>query len=1066
MQTRIAAALMLLTGGMAYAQQLPAPLFATPPAGDNSQRAATTAWIKLQNFAAPNGDVSGSVVSVPGGSVARTISARMATTFNVLDYGAVADGVADIGPALNAIAARLTPGSANVIYLPAGNYRLASAVVFNGVAPILQGQGFSQGPGPSGASGTWIKVDHTGFVPFTFQGTNARGAKVRDLAIWQTQPSTGVGWQPTGYDYVFKVLNALGEVTFDNVLFAGVTRGIYADNSGRLNIKDVQGQFFIAGIEIDDCYDIPRIERLHSWTFASADPNVMAWQEANSDTVILRRVDGIFIGDLFSLGARSALHLTSGANGVTTKAYVNNLYADFVQYGVWIDGNGTTAQFSNVTTQHNDQTTQNAVIPGGKGLYINANNTVVQAANWRSDLTAGSAVDVEQAGNTLVFDNLWINGWNQSKTAAPAITVAAVSGGTQNVLQIANAPLLSGGNGAALLNGGGGNAQRAVQMNVVGAATNEPRFYTASSGNAVSGQAIGSDPAVDFQIGAKGPTGSVRLQSNGQTVLRADAANGSTDNLLVRGGSGALNLILEGPDANIDFYAQSKGAAGGVRLLANGATTLRTDNPNAGNTGLLVRPGTGALSLVTEGAPAQADLALAAKGPGSVRLQSNGTTSVRAVNPGLGDTDLLVTQNAGSVTLSAENGAAAGDLIVAGQGPASGVRVQANGVVVLRADSPAAGTSDLLIRSGAGAVALTVEDAGPNANIVLNPKGSGTVVVPTAAAADNSTNAASTAWVKATIAANGTAGPMGPTGPKGSTGPAGPAGSSGATGPNGTQGATGAQGATGSIGPAGTTGPAGPVGLTGPTGGVGASGPIGPGGAQGIAGPAGSQGTVGAQGAAGSAGSMGAAGAVGPAGSTGPAGTVGATGVAGATGATGATGAQGAQGAAASTASVTLSGATTISVRAGGKLVVQGAQPGTGQASAGTYLLVAATSSVAATRLTTDGAPPSGGNCVNPPAGTAISAVVDFTGLDTSTGASAVRMRFLDVLLLRGVSASATTVVNGSANSAPNGVIGTGSATVFAVAGDTVNGCLAVSVTPPNADAWHWSARITTTETQ
>ncbi len=703
---------------------------------------------------------------------------------------------------------------------------------------------------------------------------------------------------------------------------------------------------------------------------------------------------------MFSLGARSVLHLTSGANGVTTKAYVNNLYADFVQYGVWIDGNGTTAQLSNVTTQHNDQTTQNAVLPGGKGLYINASNTVVQAANWRTDLTSGSAIDVEQAGNTLVFDNLWVNGWNQSKTAAPAITVAAVASGAQNVLQIANAPLLSGGNGAALLNGGGGNAQRAVQMNLVGAAANEPRFYTASSGNAVSGQAIGSDAVVDFQLGAKGATGSVRLQSNGQTVLRTDAANGSTDDVLVRGGNGALNLILEGPDANIDFYAQSKGVTGGVRLQANGATTLRTDNPNAGNTDLLVRPGTGALSLVAEGASAQADLAVAAKGLGSVRLQSNGTTSLRAVNSGVGDTGLLVTQNVGSVTLSAENGAAAGDLIVAGQGLGNGVRVLANGVTVLRADSPAAGSSDLLVRSGAGAVALTAEDAGPDANIVLNPKGSGTVVVPTAGASDNSTSAASTAWVKATIAASGTVGRTGATGAQGNTGPAGPTGPTGLTGPTGTQGAVGA---TGGVGPAGAAG------LTG---------------------------------------------------STGPAGVTGAVGAAGAQGATGA------QGPAASSTSVILTGATTISVRAGGRFALQGVQPGSGQANAGTYLLVASTSAVAASRMTTDGAAPSSGNCVNPLAGTAVSAVVDVTGIDTTTGTSAVRMRFLDVLLLRGASPSATVVVNGSTSSAPNGVIGTGSATVFAVAADAVNGCLAVSVTPPNADVWHWSARINTTEVQ
>ena len=1064
MQMRFAAALVLLAGEVARGQTLPlpplpsailpAPQFASPSASDSSGRAATTAWVRAQGFAGAGGDVSTSLVTVPGGSVARTLAARMATTFNILDYGAVADGSTDIGPALNAIAARLAAGSANVIYIPAGNYRLASAVVFNGVAPLLQGQGFTQGPSPNGASGTWIKVDRTGFVPFTFQGTNARGAKVRDLAIWQTQPASGPGWQPAGYDYVFKVLNALGEVTFDNVLFAGVTRGIYADNSGRLNIRDVQGQFYVAGVEIDDCYDVPRIERLHSWTFASADPNLVAWQEANSDTVILRRVDGIFIGDLFSLGARSALHLTSGVNGVTTKAYVNNLYADFTQYGVWIDGNGTTAQFANVTTQHNDQTTPGATLAGGKGLFVNASNTVVQAANWRTDLTAGSAIDVEQAGNTVALGNLWVNGWNQSKASAPAIYLAPVSVGTQNALQLANPPILLNGNGAALLNSGAGNAQRSVQMNLVGVAVNEPRFYTAASGSAVSGQAIGSDPVIDFQLGAKGATGSVRLQSNGQTVLRADAANGSTDDVLVRGGNGALNLILEGPDANIDFYAQAKGLAGGVRLQANGLTTLRTDNPNGGNTDLLVRPGTGAISLVAEGAPAQADFALAAKGAGSVRLQSNGATTLRAVNAGAGDTGLLVTQSVGSVAVSAENAGAAGDLILAGQGPANGVRMQANGVTVLRADSPAAGGSDLLVRGGLGTVALVAEDAGPNANIVLNPKGAGAVVVPIASATDNSSTAASTAWVKAAIAASGA---TGPTGPVGASGPAGPAGPVGASGPTGAVGAAGPAGGTGATGAAGAAGGTGSAGATGSTGAAGATGSVG---------ATGSTGLVGATGSVGAAGATGAAGAGGPAGAVGVAGVAGGTGAQGATGGTGPQGLTGAQGPAGPSASATLTGVTSISLRAGGRLTVQGSQPGSGQANSGTYLLVASTTTTTASRMTTDGAAPNSGNCVNPAAGTAVSVVADFTGIDTTTGSSAVRFRLLDVLLLRGASAAATTVVNGATSSTPNGVIGTGSATTFAVVADTTNGCLAVSVTPPNTDAWHWSARINTTEVQ
>jgi hypothetical protein len=79
--------------------------------------------------------------------------------------------------------------------------------------------------------------------------------------------------------------------------------------------------------------------------------------------------------------------------------------------------------------------------------------------------------------------------------------------------------------------------------------------------------------------------------------------------------------------------------------------------------------------------------------------------------------------------------------------------MQANGGTVLRVDSPAPGNSDVLVRSGPDSVSLTVEAPDPNANLVLNPKGNGTVVVPTLPSSDNSTNAASTAFVKAALAA-------------------------------------------------------------------------------------------------------------------------------------------------------------------------------------------------------------------------------------------------------------------------------------------------------------------------
>ena len=529
---------------------------------------------------------------------------------------------------------------------------------------------------------------------------------------------------------------------------------------------------------------------------------MVAWQEANEDTLILRRVDGIFIGDLFTLGARSAIHFTSGANGATTKFYVDNLYADFVQYGVWIDAPGTTGQIANATTQHNDQTAPAQRLPGSKGMLVNATGVVVQIGNWRTDLVETSAIDIEQSNNRVDVGRLWVNGFNSLNNNSPAVMVADSGAAPANTFNIAGQPLIQNGSAGPLVNSGNGAAGRSVLMNLVGSSANEPRFYAAAPGNPVSASAIGPDTSIDFYIGAKGPAGSVRLRAQNSTVLRLDSPGPGDTDLLLRSGGGSVSFIEESaqPSADIalgakgpgsvrlqsggltvlrttnpgasdtdalltggsgmvtlaaenaggagDLVLSGQGSVNGVRVAANGGTVLRADNPGAGNSDLLVRPGSAVVNLVAESAAASADVAMAAKGAGSVRLLSGGLVVLRSTNSGSGNTDALVTSNPGNVTIAAENAGALGDLNLTGAGATGGVRLQAAGTTTLRTDNPASGNTALLVRAGTDTVALTAETADANANIVLNPKGAGTVVVPTMPISDNSTNAASTAFVK------------------------------------------------------------------------------------------------------------------------------------------------------------------------------------------------------------------------------------------------------------------------------------------------------------------------------
>ena len=64
-----------------------------------------------------------------------------------------------------------------------------------------------------------------------------------------------------------------------------------------LNLKPL-----LYGVVIDQCYDIGRIKRVHWWPFWSQDPNVEAFQTANTISFLFYRSDWEVVEDVFSWG--------------------------------------------------------------------------------------------------------------------------------------------------------------------------------------------------------------------------------------------------------------------------------------------------------------------------------------------------------------------------------------------------------------------------------------------------------------------------------------------------------------------------------------------------------------------------------------------------------------------------------------------------------------------------------------------------------------------------------------------------------------------------------------------
>lgn len=494
---------------------------------------------------------------------------------DVRDFGAVGNGVANDAPAIQAAINAL--GSAGgVVNLGARTYRLASAIVVNGGAIRLIGQGFNEGGSPG--AGTWLTVDQTNFTPLTFNATAARGSAVMNLAVRQTHGATqNASWAPTNYDWFFRVENCLGGVDFDNILLSGINRGIFIRNSGRTDLRRIRGQVFTAGIEIDESFDATRLMNIHFWPFWSSNDNVVRWQQANGDAMIFRRVDGVFIDQSFVLGYRTMFRFSSSASGFTQKFSIGQAYADFVRHGVLVEANGTDGQIDSMTVQCEIFNANGAPVAGSVGIMVNAHSSRIQIANLRVDDAEDNAIRLEQHSNRLDIGALRVVNFNLRANGASAIHLVNATTGVPNRVNLGSNPQLETAVMGPLFNAGSNGS-----VGVLG-----PAGEVARPGVSVGETGTGfSRPGAGVLAASAGGAEMLRATAGSLTLggapgghgLEVATPAGSLNRIQVQGGPtgapGRVGWAAMGADANIDaVVGQPKGSGAVSAQFPDGATT-------------------------------------------------------------------------------------------------------------------------------------------------------------------------------------------------------------------------------------------------------------------------------------------------------------------------------------------------------------------------------------------------------------------------------------------------------------------------------------------------------------
>lgn len=558
-------------------------------------------------------------------SIAQLRSGLMAERpIHVRDFGAVGNGTANDGPAIQTAINALKASGGGVLQFGARVYRIASPIVIDGVTVILQGAGFTEGPNES--HGTWFKIDQTGFTPFTFSGTMARGSIVRDIAIRQVHSASySAAWVPTDYDYVFRVQDCLGAVDFENIMLVGVNRGIWCDNSGRMSIKRLRGQVFTRGVEVDRCLDICRLEHVHFWNFQTDNAHVITWQQNNQDALVFRKVDGVFLDDIFVLGARSTLRFSASASGVTTKFYGSNIYADFSKYGIWIDGDGVEGRIANITTQ-GEVFSAGAPVPvaGSVGILVDSSNVRLQIGNLRVDAVEGNAIRLNGSNNRLDIFAFRAEYFNRLNNGSSALHLANVTAGTPNQIYLGAPALLGNGNSGPLING---STNGFVASAAPAGRIDRPGVMVGSDNTGISQPSAGvlalSISGAEVMRVAAGSTSIGSASALSALIINTPAGNANHLTLAGSVAGGTPSISATGTDPNIPITIAAKNIAP-VRFNSRGSLAFEV-NAVAAPTNFVRINGTATSAppqITAQGTDANIGLLLLGKGTGPVQAGS------------------------------------------------------------------------------------------------------------------------------------------------------------------------------------------------------------------------------------------------------------------------------------------------------------------------------------------------------------------------------------------------------------------------------------------------------------
>ena len=280
------------------------------------------------------------LLNAPGAAEETAMST--VSEWNVLDFGAAADGATDCTKPFQAALDAARAANGGTVMVPAGRYRFDGHITIPDEV-VLRGT-YAYAPSHAGFrdAGAPKPVYGSVFEPHADAGAETGNAFVTIQANAALQGVTihypdqdPKAAAPTPYPYAVALRGNNPALT--DVQLLNPYNGIDASKNQRALIRNVHGQPLHIGLFVDTIYDIGRIENVHWNPWWSLNTPVYEWQTKNGTGFVFGRTDWHYVLNTFCFGYNIGYHFIETETGATNGNFLGIGADDCYTASVMVD---------------------------------------------------------------------------------------------------------------------------------------------------------------------------------------------------------------------------------------------------------------------------------------------------------------------------------------------------------------------------------------------------------------------------------------------------------------------------------------------------------------------------------------------------------------------------------------------------------------------------------------------------------------------------------------------------------------------------------------------------------